>query len=312
MAQPFDMSRLRLSGDPSPIASDIDYSQAFAAAAFSASDNGVLAYQSGGRAIRRLVWFDRSGRELGPPTEPGEYAQHPKISRDGRRFANIRIDPQSRSPDIWIFDVVRGVGSRLTFEPSIEEYPVWAPDGSSIIFGSNRDGVGDVYRKNLASGGADELLWKSGDWKRPQDWSWDGRYVLCEVQDPKTRIDIWLLPLTGERKPVPLLVTPFSEGAARFSRTGKWLAYISDESGRDEVYVQPFPHGCEVADLHSGGKAARWPRDGRELFYIDSDYMRKSVAVKTSPSFEAGVPKDVFRTPDAGAPTSHPTASVSW
>ena len=307
MAQHFDMSRLRLSGDPTPVAQDIDYSQAFAAAAFSASPNGVLVYQQGGRAIRRLVWFDRSGKELGLLTEPGEYVQHPHISRDGRRVAMTRMDPQSRSADIWIFDVARGVGSRLTFDPSIEEHPVWSPDGSSIIFGSNRDGVGDVYRKNLAAGGVDELLWKSEYWKRPQDWSWDGGFVLCEVQSPRTRVDIWLLPLTGDKKPVPLVATPFSEGEARFSPDGKWFVYVSNESGRDEIYVQPLPPtGAKWQVSNSGGDAPRWSGDGKEIYYCAPDYTRKTVAVRTAPAFEAGIPEDLFRTPNSWASDASP------
>ena len=180
------MGRLRL-GDAFLVARDVDYAQTWAAAAFSASDNGVLAYQSGGRAIRRLAWSDRSGKDLGALGDPGEYRQHPRISRDGRRVLNPRVDPASRTIDIWILDVARGVGSRLTFDPALEEFPVWSPDGSSLIFSSNRDGVGDVYRRNLTKGGSDELLWKSALWKSPQDWSPDGRYLVCEVRDPKTQ-----------------------------------------------------------------------------------------------------------------------------
>ncbi len=300
MAQPFDMGRLRLAGDAFLVARDVDYAQTWAAPAFSASDNGVLAYQSGGRAIRRLAWFDRSGKDLGALGDPGEYRHHPRISRDGRRVLNVRVDHASRSTDIWILDVARGVGSRQTFDPALEEYPVWSPDGSNLIFGSNRDGVGDVYRRNLTNGGSDELLWKSGLWKYPQDCSPDGRYVVCEVRDPKTRTDIWLLPLTGERKPVPLLVTPFSEGSARFSADGKWLAYVSDETGKDEVFVQPFPPtGAKWQISVAGGNAPRWRGDGKEFFYTGLDFVRKAVEIKTSPGFEAGVPKDLFKTPNA-------------
>jgi Tol biopolymer transport system component len=300
LAQPLDMSRLRLSGDPFPVAKDVDYAQTWGAAAFSSSDNGVLTYQSGGRAIRRLMWFDRSGKELGALGDPGEYRQDPHISPDGRRVVAMRTDPESRSADLWIFDVARGVSSRLTFAPSLEEYPVWSPDGGSVVYDSNPDGVGDIYRRSAAGTGSDELLLKSPDWKSPQDWSRDGRWVAYEVANPKTRIDLWLLPMSGDKKPVPLLVTPFSEREARFSPDGKWFAYTSDESGKRDVYVQPFPPtGAKWQISVGGGTTPRWRGDGQELLYVAPDYMRKSVVIKTEPAFEAGVPKDLFKTPNS-------------
>jgi eukaryotic-like serine/threonine-protein kinase len=301
LAQPFDMGRLRLSGDAFPLAKDVDYAQTFAAAAFSASDNGVLAYQSGGRAIRRLVWFDRSGKELGTLGDAGEYPPwDPRISPDGRKVVAMRMDPESRGADLWTFDVARGVGSRLTFDPSIEEYPVWSPEGDSVIFDSNRDGLGDIYRKELTTVGSEALLLKTDRWKQPQDWSPDGRYLIYAFVDPKTRRDLWLLPLFGEKKPVPLLVAPFSQGEARFSPDGKWFAYVSNESGRSEVYAQPFPPTGEKWQISvGGGRTARWRGVGKEIVYLAPDYMRKSVAIQTSPTFEAGVPKDLFKTPNS-------------
>jgi eukaryotic-like serine/threonine-protein kinase len=300
MAQPFDNGRLRLSGDPFPVAKDIDYTQTFAAAAFSTSDNGILAYQSGGRAIRRLVWFDRSGKELGTLGDAGEYRGDPRISRDGRQVVAMRMDPESRVADLWTFNISRGLGSRLTFDPSIEEYPIWSPDGDSLIFGSNRDGVGDIYRKNLVAGGSEEQLLKSDHWKNPDDWSPDGRYVVYNLRDPKTRMDLWLLPLFGEKKPVPLVVAPFSQRRARFSPDGKWFAYVSNESGKDEIYVQPFPPtGPKWQISQGGGEWPRWAKGGRELSYVGPDYMLKVVEIKTSAAFEAGVPTNLFKTPNA-------------
>ncbi|HEY3202155.1 MAG TPA: hypothetical protein VGL03_00715, partial [Thermoanaerobaculia bacterium] len=288
------------SEDPFPVARNVDYAQTWGAAAFSVSEDGTLAYQSGGIAIRRLVWFDRSGRQLGTLGEPGEYRQDPRISPDGRRVAVLRVDPESRGLDIWVFDLARGVGSRLTFEPSLEEYAVWSPDGNSIIFDSNRDGVGDIYRKSSTGAGSDELLLKSEYWKNPQDWSRDGRYLLYGTRLPKTGIDLWILPLFGDKKPAPLLVTPFDEFEARFSPDGRWFAYGSKESGSWEIYVQPFPPtGAKWQISVGGGTTPRWRGDGKEILYVAADYMRKAVDIKMSPTFEAGVPRDLFQTPNS-------------
>ncbi len=300
LAQRFELSNLRLSRDSFAVASNVEYAQTWGAPAFSTSDNGTLTYQSGGRAIRRLAWFDRSGKELGALGDPGEYRQDPHISPDGRRVVAMRVDPESRSADLWVFDVARGVGSRLTFSPALEEYPVWSPDSQSIVYDSNPEGVGDIYKRSASGGGSDELLWKSPRWKNPEDWSRDGKYVLVRVLDPKTRVDLWLLPTFGEKKPTPLLVTPFSESEGRLSPDGKWFAYRSDESGRKEVYVQPFPPtGAKWQVSVGGGETPRWRADGKELFYVAPDYMRKAVEIKAAPGFEAGVPKDLFKTPNS-------------
>ncbi|MEP6994633.1 MAG: hypothetical protein ABI968_08945, partial [Acidobacteriota bacterium] len=297
MAQAFDPGRLRLMGDPFPVAKNIDYVQTWGAAAFSASDSGVLAYQSGGRTKRRLAWLDRSGKPIGDLGEPGEYRENPRISADGRRVAVTRMDPETRSADIWIFDAARGMGSRLTFDPSMEELAIWSPDGSAVVFTSNREGVADLYRKSASGAGSEELLLKTDYWKNPQDWSRDGRYVLYTVGDPKTGSDLWILPLSGERKAAPLLATPFKESEASFSPNGGWFSYVSDESGKDEVYVQPFPPtGAKWQLSANGGSNPRWRGDGKELFYVAPDFMRKAVTIRTEPSFEADVPKDLFQT----------------
>ncbi|MBC8647848.1 MAG: serine/threonine-protein kinase [Thermoanaerobaculia bacterium] len=298
MAQPFDAVRLRLTGEPFPVASDVDYVPVWGSAGFSASANGVLAYQSGGRAVRQLVWFDRGGKALGVLGEPGEYRGDPRISPDGKRVATARDDPRTRSADIWLFDVARGVGSRLNFEASWEDFPIWSPDGSQIVFDSNRDGVMNLYQKPASGVGTDERLVKSEHWKYPQDWSRDGRHLVYQVRDPKNRNDLWVLPLFGDRKPTPLLSTPFSESEARFSPDGRWFAYVSDESGRQEVYVQPFPPtGAKWQISVGGGSTPRWRGDGSQIIYLSPDYMHRAVAIRTEPTFEAGVPQDLFRTP---------------
>lgn len=174
-------------------------------------------------------------------------------------------------------------------------FPVWSPDGSRIVFASNRNGLTDLYQKAASGTGSDELLLKSSDPKFPTDWSLDGRFILYENRDPKTKADLWVLPLEGDRQPFPLLQTEFNEQQARFSPNGKWVAYTSDESGTTQVYVQSFPaSGNKWQVSTGGGDQPRWRRDGRELFYLAADGKLVAVEVKTDGTFEAGVPKPLF------------------
>ncbi|MBA3716207.1 MAG: PD40 domain-containing protein, partial [Pyrinomonadaceae bacterium] len=155
-------------------------------------------------------------------------------------------------------------------------------------------GLTDLYQKATSGAGSDELLLKSNDPKFPADWSSDGRFILYRSRDPKTKEDIWVLPLEGDRQPFPLLQTEFNESQARFSPNGKWIAYTSDESGTTQVYVQSFPAaGSKWPVSTGGGNQPRWRRDGRELFYL-ADGKLMAVEVKTEGTFEAGVPKPLF------------------
>ncbi len=180
-------------------------------------------------------------------------------------------------------------------------YPVWSPDGSSIVFASNRDGVFNLYRKSVSGGGNDELLLKSGATKYPIDFSPDGRFLLYDESNPKTKYDLMLLPdpggTPGGKKPIPFLQTEFNELNGAFSPDGKWIAYESDESGKYEIYVQPFPStGTKRRVSTNGGRLAKWRGDGKELFFLrDSTLM--AVEVKGGASFEAGVPQPLFETP---------------
>jgi len=300
VAQKFDPDRLTLSGDPEAIAHDVEYVPTWGDAGFSVSENGVLTYQSGGRINRQLIWYDRSGKQLSVLGEPAEY-RDVRLSPDGRRVAVTRIDPEARSGDIWIYDVARGTGSRLTFEPSIEDSPVWSPDGSRLLYSSNRAGVGDIYQKSATGGGAEEVIFKDENYKSPLDWSRDGRFVIFRTATPATKTDLWILPMTGDRKPFPFANSAFFENEAVFSQDGKWIAYTSDESGKMEVYVQPFPQtGSKWQVSTKGGITPRWRGDGKEIFYYEPDKGRKAVDIQTTPAFEAGVPKDLFATPLSG------------
>ena len=195
--------------------------------------------------------------------------------------------------------------SRFTFDPSNNPYPIWSPDGSRIVFASNRDGPFNLYQKASSGAGNDEALLKSDVPKTPLDWSRDGRFIVYRNSDPKTGLDLWMLPLAGDRKPIPFLQTEFNETAAQFSPDGRWIAYASDESGRYEVYVRPFNGGPAAGGKwlisSNGGNWPKWRGDGKELFYLAADGKLMAVEVKgDSSAFEAADPKPLFETRTRG------------
>jgi Tol biopolymer transport system component/tRNA A-37 threonylcarbamoyl transferase component Bud32 len=300
MAQPFDSKGLRVAGEPVVVGRDVQYVATWGSAAFATSDNGVLAYQGASPAARQLVWFDRSGKRISTLGPDSEYADDPHISPDGSRVAIKRLDPATRSNDLWILDVSRGIGSRFTFDPARESDPVWSAGGDRLFFSSNKAGIGDLYEKAASGAGSENLLLKSDLWKEPLDVSSDGRWLLYRVRDPKNARDIWLLSLSGDRKATPLLATPFDEDEGRFSQDGRWLAYKSNETGKPEVFVQPFPPtGQKWQVSTSGGSSPRWTSGGRELVYFEPPDKCKLVEIRTAPSFQVSVPKDLFTTPRA-------------
>jgi Tol biopolymer transport system component len=263
------------------------------------SASGVLAYRPVAATSSQLVWFDRTGKPLGSPATLAFLINNLALSPDGKRVALEAMD-QAGHRDIWILDLVRGVPTRFTFDPAQALRSVWSPDGRQLVFASGRGGncLFDIYLKNSSGSANEQLLSKSG---MPDDWSVDGRNIVYEVRDPKTRADLWVLPVTGapaERKPMPYLQTVADERQGRFSPDGRWLAYISDESvaSQYQVYVQSFPTGAGKFQVSTGagGVQPRWRRDGKELFYIAADGKLMAVQVKTAPEFEAGAPQPLF------------------
>jgi Tol biopolymer transport system component len=300
MAQPLDVQNLELAGEAVPIAEPVGFYNAFTAT-FSVSDNGVLAHANILGAQRQLAWFDRTGKlveRIGSPIPLYDVALSPDEKRAAIQWA---------ANDIRVVDLVRsGVPLRLTFNPTVEDYPVWSPDGSRVLFNSTEGGGQDIYWKASTGAGSEEVVLKSGTPKRPTDWSRDGRFILYENDDPKSRIDLWVLPLFGDRKPELFLRTPFIEQHGRFSPDGKWIAYVSDESGTLEVYVQSFPpSGGKWQVSTKGGITPRWRRDGKELFYLSPDRRIMSVDVRASgTTFELSTATVLFEAPVDSATTA--------
>jgi Tol biopolymer transport system component len=297
MAQPFDTDKLQLSGEPYAIAEDVMHYGEIGPSAlgiFSVSMNGVLCYQTGNRAISQLTWFDRSGKQLGQTGSPGLYNE-PALSPDGQRVA-LNSDTGELG-DIWILELARGSFTRFTFDPNTDKRPVWSPDGNRVVFTSNRSGLDNLYQRLATGAGGDELLLSKDHGLIADDWSKDGRFLLYEENLAGTNSDLWILPMTGDRKPFLFLQTQFEETHAQFSPDGRWIVYVSNESGRPEVYVQSFPSsGGKWQVSVGGGDQPQWRRDGKEIFYMSPDRKLMVVSVTAGVSFQQGAPVPLFQT----------------
>jgi serine/threonine protein kinase len=294
-AEPFDADTLRFTGDPFPVAEQVGFDAASFQTFFSVSETGVLAYNITGSVKTQLAWVDRGGKQIGVVGQPSFYFR-PFLSPDEKQVAVDDVDIQAGNRDIWIIELGRGNPTRFTFDPAIEMWPVWSPDGGRIAFASNREGTMNIYQRPASGTGKEEELLKSDSAKFPMDWSADGRFLLYQLTDPKTQSDLWVLPAFGDRKPFPFLQSEFNERVGRFSPDGRWIAYCSDESGAWEVYVQSFPvSGGKWQVSTNGGYNPAWRRDGKELFYISADKKMMAVDVKGEGAvFQRGVPKALF------------------
>jgi Tol biopolymer transport system component len=314
LAQPFNPTKLELSGDPVPIAEAVG--SADGSGFFSASTNGVLTYVegNGGAGNTQLTWFNQEGKNLGTIGEPGIFSSS-ALSPDGKQVAVGRLDlQQSRNSNLWLLDLTRGgAATRFTFDASRDVYPVFSPDSSRIVFTSLREGPANLYQKLTSGAKNEEPLLKSAENKLPFSWSGDGRFLLYTVQTAKGKGDIWVLPMDGSKKePLPFQVTDFNETAAQFSPDGRWIAYESDESGRVEVYVREFSLGSDGKPeptgkyqiSSGGGGVPQWREDGKELFYISADRRTMmSADITTKPAFQSLPGKMLFQVPAAlGAP----------
>ena len=315
----FDLARLEVTSDPVPVAEQV-MTLVNGAANFAISRSGALVYVPGGAggiggAQRTLVWVNRQGREEPIKAPPRAFAL-PRLSPDGTRVA---LDIRDQESDIWVWDLARETLTRVTFDPGVDQFPVWTPDSRRIFFSSQRDGVGNLYSQAADNTGTVERLTTGMNLQRPTSVSPDGTRVVLIETTPKTANDIALLALggpsatsattsgagtpttavSGQGRTDLLIHTTFREFNAEISPDGRWVAYESNEDGQNQVHVRPFP---KVDTGHwqistSGGTRPLWARSGRELFYLDGNGVLTAVPVQTGGAmFSAGNPAKLFDT----------------
>jgi Tol biopolymer transport system component len=299
LAVPFNLERLERTGDPVTVIEGI-LMEPGGAAHFTFSDDGSLVYVPGDMLVpdRRLVWVDRQGEVDPLPAEPREYMS-PSLSSDGQQVAVIIREGSNY--DVWISEVARGSLSRLTSHPQEDFAPIWTPDGKQVTFSSEMAGEFPTLWWRPADGSRpQELLLERevGTARIPTSWSPDGQTLaFTDLLDSGTgSSDIWMLPLEGEGKPWAFLATEFDESGAMFSPDGRLLAYMSNETGRDEVYVQPFsvtgPRWKRQVSV-GGGAEPVWAPDSRDLYYRNGDKMM-AVAIETERELSVGTPRTLF------------------
>ncbi len=295
MAQPFDVTRLEVTGEPGLVADGVWGARA--AGQTSSSTTGLaLAYVNAALWNSQLVWFDRSGRSLGPVSPPDRFqGQSPEISPDGGRIAigrNFR--------DLWILNASDGTSTRLTFGPGTSGAPVWSADGSRLAFESTQpDGVTRILAKNMSTGAEDVLFEMKGlaALYRLEDWSSDGSFLLYSTLGSAGGLDLWVTPLVGDPRPFLYLRNGFNCNQAQVSPNGRWLAYTCNETGGDEVYVDSFPHPGSKHQISKGGVQPRWRRDGKELFYLATTQDIMAVPIlQDDTAFVTGPSTRLFKT----------------
>jgi Tol biopolymer transport system component len=267
-AQPFDPQRASLTGQPVPLSGNLKY-HAGGDAAFDVSESGVLVYGlQAGQVASRLTLFDRRGREIQTLAAAGSY-RRPRFSPDGRRVAAEKVNPGQNSTDLWIYGVSQPGAVRLTSADAHDVRPVWSPDGRRIAFSSKRRAVFDIFSKTVDSGDPEQSLFDLPGDKLVEHWSPDGRYLLGTL----LRSGLWILPLASGEKPWRVRAGEAAETwQSEFSPDGRWLSYMSEESGNPEVYVEPFPAtGARWQVSPHGGAEPHWRGDGRELFFLGAD-----------------------------------------
>jgi len=289
LAQAFDQRKARLIAEPIKLAEGVGWGPASRLGAVSVSDNGNLLYASSGMARNQLTWNDREGRPLGTLGQPGEYKAL-RISPDGKRVVLVK------NGTIWQIEFGRGVEAQVSSVGGLAA--IWSFDSKRIVY--TNSAPPNLFVQQVDSASPPERLTTSRDTQLPVDWSLDGKYLLFSANSneptSKNRFDLWILPMSGDRKPFPFLETPFRERRSQFSPDGKWIAYESDESGHDEVYVESFPNrGAKWQVSSNGGDYIRWRRDGKEIFYVAPDKKLMSVSVHAqAASLSFGAPSALF------------------
>ncbi len=298
VARQFDPKKRTLQGDAFPVAEGVQRLPARNFAFFSVSSNGLLTYQGGALAgLSQLAWYDRSGRELEKISAPSDVAR-PRLSHDGKKLAVDIRDPQSGNDDVWVYEFARKTLTRFTFDPAVDFGPIWSPDDGFLAFASSRKGTADAYRKAVAGAGAEELVFEGPADESPQAWSNDGRTLLLESRNGANRArgggEIWSYSF-ADHKASPFLASEFNAGEPVFSSDGRFVVYVSAESGRFEIYLQAFPGpGGKWQVSTEGGEDPHWSRDGKEIFYIAPGNRLMVVPVKPGPEPQPGTPRFLF------------------
>jgi len=304
----FDASSRKVIGNPVTVVKNVAAITSGSGAHFDVSENGTLAYAPAvaGRYQSRLVKVSESGQAEVMPAEQRLYSD-PRVSSDGR-FVTAHL--QGDENDIWVASVDRGTLTRLSFNPGEDETPVWSPDGRTVAWsGSRSDLARGIFRRSADGGGNEELIWRLDLHTHVRDWTPDGKALIFETTDPNTNNDIWRLDLEGSPKATPIVQTVFSEHNSRLSPDGHWLAYSSNESGRNEIYLQPYPEGgSRLTVTTSGGDQPVWSRDGRKLFFRANGAVNAmDFAAGPQPSVSNGrvLFPDRFDNPQAGNHTGY-------
>ena len=314
MAQRFDADGLRLRGEAYSLTDPVRVIPQIGLM-FATLSRGTLAYA--GFEPTQFKWLDRSGQAAGTFGEAGNYTSF-ALSLDGRRVVASRAT--GSGADLWLVDAERNVSSRFTFEPGLNVYPIWSPNGQSIVF---RSGIPwNLYRKDSNGVERQERITRSPNPQWPDDWSRNGRFLLMEESTAATRDDLWVLQVTSDGRPEPgveprlYLRTPFDERHGRFSPepNPRWVAYTSDESGRYEIYVQSFPEPKRKWQISmGGGMFPQWGAGGQELFYLAPNGKLMSVKLKLgADSVEPSRPRELFSDAGDGYQVDVPMASDSW
>jgi serine/threonine-protein kinase len=294
---PFDPGRLEVKGEPTPVLQGVAVETYTGAGHFAVSDSGSLVYLPGGTAGTEgvLALADRKGQSQLLTDRPGFYAE-PRISPDGQQVTMTIGRSGTRNDDIWVLDLRRKALARLTFGPA-NWGAIWMPDGKRVVFASEREGKAGLYGKPADGSGAEELIVPTPGNALPESVSPDSKFLTFSVGVPGSGSDVWIVPLTGERQPQPLLNSPFEEWGSAFSPNGRWLAHVSNETGRPEIFVRPFPGpGGKYQISTGGGMFPVWSRSGRELFFLSGKRLM-SVAVTSQPAFTASTPQKVAELP---------------
>ncbi|MEX2384207.1 MAG: protein kinase [Thermoanaerobaculia bacterium] len=293
LAQRFEEETGTVVGGPFAVAERINYFLSSGHAAFAASPSGTLVYQSH-EDVSRLAWIDRSGRTVESIAPPGNYLNL-WVAGNGRRIFYDRTRPGIGTFDVWSFDLERAVETPITSEPETEIAPVLLPDGKSIVYSANRGAGLQLFRRNLEDGREEQLTLVTSTFQQAQDVSPDGRTLTYVQRGAQGNFDIWTLPLRGSGQPTVLVQSPFDKKEVRFSPDGRFLAFVSTESGEAEAYVMPYPGPGEKIRVSSGGaRLLQWGRDGKELFYLSADGRLMSLPLRTSPSLATGAPVALF------------------